>query len=68
MFPFTKNLPLTRLKTHIKFAKELFINKMLCTFGIFRETLLDINALLYHFNAVISSKRIKKLGDKGPKK
>ena len=24
MFPFTKNLPLTRLQTHINFAKELF--------------------------------------------
>ena len=24
MFPFTKNLPLTGLQTHINFAKELF--------------------------------------------
>lgn len=81
MFPFTKNLPLTRLQTHINFAKELFcqekskhsrrikkIIKILCTFVIFRKTLLDINALLYHFIAVISSKRVKNLGNKGPKK
>ena len=76
MFPFTNNLPLTRLQTHINFAKELFCQEKASSSRRIKKIMkfylhllfLDINALLYHFIAVISSKRVKKLGDKGPKK